>query len=166
MNNIKSIAVDFSNLTNLEYLILSRNRITSIPEEITILENLKHLDIRLNRLAGITPSILKLKNLEVMLLSHNLLGDLPSELSAMEMHLRILDIYNNPFPSLPNDVIPNPGAIHLSELTALLAYLRSIQARGNSEYNRVKVMFVGDGNVGKTYVYIYIYIYFFSYFNV
>ena len=150
LNAIKSLALDFGCLTGLKRLILTRNQITSIPNEIATLCRLEWLDLRNNKLAGITPDISKLSNLRGLLVSHNLLTHLPSKLSTMDNSLEVLDIYGNPLSSLPPDVIPKAGSIHPSEFPALMAYLRGITTGGTVEYNRVKVMFVGDGNAGKT----------------
>ena len=151
-NLLKDINTDYSKLKHLKELILNNNEINSLPDEITDLTNLEIFDIRRNKLTAITPGIGSMVKLKKLLLSHNLLNYLPSQIANLENTLEIFEIYGNPFATIPQDVIPKLGDVHPHSMPHLFAYLRSITTGGNQIYNRVKIMFVGDGNVGKTLV--------------
>lgn len=149
-NNLVEINPRLSSLKQLKVLILGMNELTFIPESIGELKNLTELDLRNNKLASLPASIGTMTNLRKLLLLNNSLSYLPSQLGLLEDSLEILDVYNNPLNTIPDDVIPKLGCIHPSEMNQLFAYLRGIGTDGDDEYFRVKMMFVGDGNVGKT----------------
>lgn len=149
-NMIKDISKEFSNLGNLEKLRMMHNEITAIPESVCVLSRIEVLDFRNNKVSNISPHIANLTRLKRLLLSYNMLTHLPSQVSSLEKTLEIFSIYGNPLSTLPVDVIPRLGDVHPSVMGPLMAYLKNISLGGKEEYNRVKIMFVGDGNVGKT----------------
>ena len=148
-NSIVHLTVDFTKLDKLKKLLLRKNRIQTIPEEISPLRKLQVLDVRYNRIAGISSAISSLQNLSMLLATHNSLEFLPVELASLPF-LKVLDIYGNPLSTLPDEVIPKVGETTRELLTPLFRHLNNVTNTGSFENNRIKVMFVGDGNVGKT----------------
>ena len=150
ISNLLKDIPDLSIVPNLEILILIDNQIEFIPESISNLKKLECLDLRKNRLSTLNTSIGEMKSLKQLFLGHNLLSFLPSQLGALESTLEMIDLYGNPLASLPSDIIPSLGDLNPVSNRRLFAYLNSMSSGGETEYNRVKIMFVGDGNVGKT----------------
>ena len=140
-------------LVHLKTLSFYGNEIAYLPEELSTLTELECFDMRKNKLTAICVGIGNMKSIHTLHLGHNELSYLPSQLSNLEKTLKVFDIYGNPLNSIPQDVIPRLGEYSPSEMTPLFTYLRSITSAGDEEYNRVKIMFVGDGNVGKTLVF-------------
>ena len=151
-NQISEFPMEICKLVNLVGLYLYSNELTYLPEELSQLGLLQILDVRMNRLTAVCASIGSMKSLTELYLSHNCLSFLPSQICDIEKSLKFFDVYQNPLNSIPVDVLPKLGDYSPSDMPQLFAYLRSITLGGEVEYNRVKIMFVGEGNVGKTYV--------------
>ena len=65
----------------------------------------------------------------------------------------VLHMEHNPLDTLPKDIFAKKYFDEnktLKDRNQLFAYLRSIQEGGQAPHHRAKVMFVGDGEVGKT----------------
>lgn len=149
-NNIVDIPPVITELQNLKKLQLSYNQIAITPSEIALLTQLEYLDLRHNKISSLPSTIGDMSSLKILLLSNNALTYLPSQICNLENTLELLDVYNNPFGTIPVDIIPKVGEVHPADLVPLFNYLRNISDCDAVEYNRVKLMFVGDGNVGKT----------------
>ena len=68
-------------------------------------------------------------------------------------NLLVLRMADNPLDTLPKDIFPSKYFDEYkfpNSRNQLFAYLRSIQEGGQAPHHRLKVMFVGDGEVGKT----------------
>src|SRR3989304_1657042 len=68
-------------LTQLQFLNLSRNQLTGLPEWLGSLTRLKELDVSSNKLANLPNSLTQLTKLEMLDLSSNQLMKLPRWLS-------------------------------------------------------------------------------------
>lgn len=149
-NSISNINLDFTKLRKLRTLCLSSNEILTLPGSITSLERLELLDLRSNKISGISPEIGTMKYLRSLLLGHNFIRSLPNDIVELEETLQILELYGNPLNTIPEHAKPKLGQNRVDDLARLFLYLQSISTNGQEEYNRVKIMFLGDGNVGKT----------------
>jgi hypothetical protein len=109
--------------TQLQSLVLSHNSISEIPSAISKLSNLRNLDLRYNDLETLPPSMGQLTQLK---------------------HLKLL----------PGNNIRTPADERILKLAAdkpakLLGYLRDLE-KGSEEIYRMKLMIVGQENVGKS----------------
>lgn len=139
-NRLSQLPTHLGKLTGLEELHLRSNRLTALPSEIGRLENLKLLNVRNNNLRSLPGEIGRLKNLERLDLARNQLKTLPPELGALE-NLKELLLEGNPLQSPPPEIVRQGTA-------ATLAYLRELRASTRQWVS--KLLFVGEGGVGKT----------------
>jgi hypothetical protein len=101
--NLTSIPPEISNLTNLQELNLSRNKIKAIPPEISNLTNLKYLRLSNNEIEIIPPEISNLTNLQELRLSYNKIKVIPPEISNLT-NLQELHLSNNKIKAIPPEV--------------------------------------------------------------
>ena len=78
--NISEFDINILNYANIEELILSENKITVLPRDIGKLNNLKWLVVSDNLLENIPASICKLVNLEGLFLSGNKIKTIPKDI--------------------------------------------------------------------------------------
>jgi len=128
-------------LTRLEHLNLSNNLLVGLPREFGALLALKHLDLSNNRLSQLPLTLVLLNNLEVINVRNNILTSIPTSFGTLP-NLRELHIQGNQtLTVLPKQVIASPALpiTHLKD-----------QNKGSAYCYRVKLMCVGQANVGKT----------------
>lgn len=130
----------FIQMTNLHTLILTHNKLPSLPDSIGHLSKLKKLDVSQNKLSDIPSTVGFLTSLESLNASKNQLTDLPRNLGALTS-LKTLDIKENKLKGFPKE------ALATSE--SLISYLQK-SLQGTKKVYRMKIMVVGNGNVGKT----------------
>ena len=139
-NQLTALPPEIARLTNLTELILNDNQIVALPPEIASLTNLTYVWLNYNQLTALPPEITSLTNLTGLDLIGNQLTALPPELGNLPK-LTSLDISNNPL----SDALKTVAERGTEEL---LAYLRSLQEA--QPLYEAKVVFVGEGEVGKT----------------
>ncbi len=100
---LKVIPMEVFELTWLEHLLLSGNKLASFPDAITKLSNLRVLDLSKNMLTDIPPSISKLMNLRRLHLNDNGLTQLPENFNEL-INLRWLELQNNKFSIFPSQL--------------------------------------------------------------
>jgi Leucine-rich repeat (LRR) protein len=153
----------FRSLTRLESLFVNNNQLTDLP---LMLPALRRLDICFNRLKAlvfpptatlprlkmlaakdnqiekISPHISFLTSLKRLLLGTNNLAYLPVEIRKLT-RLVDLKVGGNPrvLAAIPKE--------SLRSREALFQFLEDSE-KGSQSFSTVKLMFVGDGNVGKT----------------
>eukprot|EP01130_Rhizamoeba_saxonica_P016297 TRINITY_DN7505_c0_g1_i1.p1 TRINITY_DN7505_c0_g1~~TRINITY_DN7505_c0_g1_i1.p1 ORF type:complete len:1687 (-),score=329.77 TRINITY_DN7505_c0_g1_i1:29-5089(-) len=178
-NEIVDISPICETFINLEYLDASFNYIETVPPSIKYLEKLKHLDVSNNFIRSISTGIKNCLSLEVLLLENNVLEAVPSEiaelynLSVLTLHCFKIDApvcLNLQKQELSEDIDlmfsyflkirreSNPEA----DMAELMAYqiefidcVKKILEENNSnmiEWRRMKVLVVGQENVGKTHL--------------
>jgi hypothetical protein len=106
-NLINSIPSEIGQLTGLEYLHLTTNKLNgSIPSNLGNLRNLKKLFLSRNQLSGPIPSSLgNLRSLEILALQNNQLsGRIPSSFGNMS-NLRILSLFHNLLTGYPSSLL-------------------------------------------------------------
>ncbi len=142
-NQLKTISIE-GNFADLISLDLSQNQLEtlSLPGEFGKLTFLYLNDNSIRKLQ--LPS--KLKALKTLHLRNNQLEELPGNLLEMKQ-LETLYLHNNPLPGIPKAVIPESERDNAFE--KIRDYLREFQ-KGTLVNDRVKIIIVGNGRVGKT----------------
>ena len=95
-NKLTSVPKELGNLSKLEALELIGNKLTSVPKELGNLSKLKYLRIYRNKLASLPKELGNLSKLIILDLSINLLTSVPKELGNLSQ-LEILDLGFNKF---------------------------------------------------------------------
>eukprot|EP01087_Luapelamoeba_hula_P012330 TRINITY_DN3429_c0_g4_i3.p1 TRINITY_DN3429_c0_g4~~TRINITY_DN3429_c0_g4_i3.p1 ORF type:complete len:1705 (+),score=283.87 TRINITY_DN3429_c0_g4_i3:276-5390(+) len=129
---------------NMPNVNLSKLNLFAIPEEFFLIHNLAQietLDLSDNDLRSLPPDIIGLSSLISLNLTRNRIETLPWQLGTLT-NLRTLDLTGNPMSLVP-DVILTQG------VQSILSFLLA-QKDGKTKVYRMKLMFVGEENVGKT----------------
>lgn len=161
---IEDLPRSIGSLTTLAALHLQLNQISELPTEIGRLDNLLHLDLSGNDLTALPTSIGHLGRLQTLQLNRNKLTELPERMSRLS-NLRTLDLEDNRLTHLPpelgrlfnlqelrvsgNPLVSPPQEVALQGTRAILTYLRE-NLRASRQQWTSKLLFVGEGGVGKT----------------
>ncbi|KAL6058667.1 Myotubularin-like phosphatase domain [Balamuthia mandrillaris] len=142
LNALKDIPTSLFDLRALQTLDLSFNELTCVPSDISKLsQSLITLKLDDNKLSSLPEEIGLLSQLENLWLCGNDLQYLPVGLCRLPALSELL-VEDNPLRTIPNEILSNGQQ-------AILAYLRELKG-GSESYSKVKLMFVGEANVGKT----------------
>jgi internalin A len=142
-NRLQKFPTAISNTSTLEKLDLSENKISSIEDDaFEGLENLIELDLSFNELTYLPTSIGKLNKLKRLNLSGNKISVLPNEFENLTA-LEFLDFEGNPIERVPVE-ISSQG------VSGIINYYLSLG--DNVQLFEAKLLIVGQGNVGKTYL--------------
>lgn len=150
---LESLPRSIADLTNLEVLDLSDNKLTSLPLAICELRHLRILHVDNNRLSSLPEEIGNLGNLATLLLHDNELTSLPEGLERLTA-LRLLFLQGNPRLKLPPEMLgPAPSDRGSAKepakpATILDYYFRTRDAA--RPLNEAKLILLGRGEVGKT----------------
>ena len=169
-NNFTELPDELMALTNLRKLDISFNRIAHIPSEIGDMQHLEYLWAEHNCITTIPQTIAKLHGcLSHLRVEHNALDFLPTELAQLT-RLTVLGLEGvsksaakpppppavvnmlyvkkgNPLKTLPKEVQQKAQSGDDKCIKRVRDYL--LELKGDSKvFNRVKLMFVGDGGVG------------------
>ncbi|KAB0242524.1 GTP-binding protein [Microcystis aeruginosa EAWAG127a] len=139
-NQISEIPEALAQLTSLQYLHLKNNQIREIPEALAHLTSLQYLYLRNNQIREIPEALAQLTSLQVLYLNNNQISEIPEALAHL-VNLKRLVLENNPITNVPPEIIcyDNPQAI--------FSYLKD---KAKRPLNELKVLLVGEGDVGKT----------------
>lgn len=143
-NKIRQLPVEIGALSNLKYLYIYSNKIQKIPKQITQLQGLLELYIQYNRIAYIPDFISELKRLKVFYFNENPIQKLPRKL------LELYEIESIAFSrniSFPYDI---PAEMTYSPDSEIFNYLRELFRKDHRPLHEAKILFVGQGSVGKT----------------
>eukprot|EP01087_Luapelamoeba_hula_P012480 TRINITY_DN3484_c0_g1_i2.p1 TRINITY_DN3484_c0_g1~~TRINITY_DN3484_c0_g1_i2.p1 ORF type:complete len:2043 (+),score=287.04 TRINITY_DN3484_c0_g1_i2:206-6334(+) len=124
-------------------LILSDNKLIFFPLCLLDLANLEVLELRNNQLSFLPKGLPKLKTLKKLDVENNSLRALPGEMGSMT-HLLDLKLKGN---QLLDSWLPLEAQCNGTR--GILAYLRDL-LKGAERCYRMKLMFVGKENAGKT----------------
>jgi hypothetical protein len=103
-NRLDKLPINISRLEKLTELNLENNyRIESLPDSIGELKLLRSLDLTMNRLRRLPENIGKLKSLKELRLDNNKLTHLPEDLSGLKA-LEYLSLFYNNLEELPHSV--------------------------------------------------------------
>ncbi|KAM8863268.1 leucine-rich repeat-containing protein 47 [Spinachia spinachia] len=100
--NLTEIHEDVQRLTNLQSLILCRNRLSSVPNVVGMLKSLKVLDLSVNHLSSLPEGVTELKELTTLNVSCNSLEVLPEGLSRCAK-LSNINVSKNRLTGFPAD---------------------------------------------------------------
>jgi internalin A len=123
--------------------IFPHNRLTNLPDWIGGLQALTSLDLSYNKLTTLPDSLGNLKSLTSLKLNFNNLAILPYSIISLPS-LEILDLKGNPNLRLPPEFLQNSNA------QPILDYLRATHLDRPVLLDEVKVIAVGEAEVGKT----------------
>nr|WP_081983983.1 COR domain-containing protein [Massilia sp. JS1662] len=151
---IKNINGAIGKLKNLELLDLSENSIKFLPKEISGLKNLKHFYLNDNNIQDLPDEIGTLRKLETLLLHENSLSSLPYSINSLKK-LKQLTLHENDALDLPAEILgPELGkeadSDKLTNPRDIILFYFARQRESQRPLNEVKVLVVGEGEVGKT----------------
>lgn len=146
-NKIRSIPAEISKMKNLEILYARNNQIEDISDKIKELTELRIFDAPNNRVIVFPGAITKLVSLEILDFSSNRITAIPAEITRL-INLRQLNIKDNPIANIPPEIIYHGEAIKYGDgdFHVMFEYLRNVK----EPLNEIKVLLVGEGDVGKT----------------
>jgi internalin A len=167
-NQLTSVPESLGQLKALQELFLFNNQLTSVPESLGQLKALKWLSLSNNQLTSVPESLGQLKALQELFLFNNQLTSVPESLGQLTA-LQRLDLFNNQLTSVPEslglieklrrlDFQGNPALrfppSDIAELDAVapIRYLQAVR-EGEATVWESKALLVGEGSVGKTWLY-------------
>lgn len=170
-NQLSSVPVSFQQLISLEYLTIGDNCLTILPDFLSGLTSLKKLYLWGNYFDKLPDYIRNFSNLEELYISNLPIKNIPTWIDQL-VHLKKLDLQNLILYDIPSELL-NTGlpfwfdedisqdGIYLHGTTlatqpiSIFGQERSLienyYAAKKIEIDEAKVIFLGDGDVGKTY---------------
>ncbi|MFN6238437.1 MAG: leucine-rich repeat protein, partial [Microcystis sp.] len=148
-NQIREIPEALTQLTSLQYLFLNNNQIREIPEALAHLTSLQYLYLNNNQISEIPKALAQLTSLQDLDLSNNQIREIPEALAHL-VNLKRLVLENNPITNVPPEIIRQGwGKTILDDGNpqAIFSYLKD---KAKRPLNELKVLLVGEGDVGKT----------------
>ncbi|REJ60675.1 MAG: GTP-binding protein [Microcystis aeruginosa DA14] len=146
-NQIREIP---DHLTSLQYLYLSDNQISEIPKALAQLTSLQDLGLSNNQIREIPEALAQLTSLQILNLSDNQIREIPEALTHL-VNLKRLVLKNNPITNVPPEIIRQGWGEIIwdnGNPQAIFSYLKD---KGKKRpLNELKVLLVGEGDVGKT----------------
>ena len=172
-NELTALPETIQNLTGLERLDVSSNLLTAIPASIGKLSHLKELNVCENQLKTLPKEVQALKKLERLDIDGNQIREFPAQILALH-NLKALDLSSLSLHQLPANIMKcgldfkfsddewiEEGGIRLfntilatQPISLFMQPRELIQAYFDAHkvgVNEGKVIFLGDGNVGKSY---------------
>ena len=158
-------------LSLLKDLFVNNNQLSTFPLEVLELTTLERLDLSFNQIANIPPGIDQLKKLRCLFAESNRIRSLPLSIEALASELvelrldknelsflpvelvnftelKVLSVDQNGLEAIPKSVVREVVA-SLGSPKRMQKYLQDL-LDFSKMFNRLKLMFVGDGGVGKT----------------
>ncbi|MDJ0542954.1 MAG: leucine-rich repeat domain-containing protein, partial [Microcystis sp. M53601_WE4] len=149
-NQISEIPKALAQLTPLQVLYLSHNQIREIPEALTQLTSLQILGLTNNQIREIPKALAQLTSLQVLYLSNNQIREIPEALAHL-VNLKRLVLENNPITNVPPEIIRQGWGETISSNGNPQAIFSYLKDKGKKRpLNELKVLLVGEGDVGKT----------------
>lgn len=155
-NSLTALPPQLGELINLTTLVLRDNSLSEWPHPIGELKNLTTLVLSENSLSELPPQIGELKNLTTLFLEKNSLSELPRELKELRqlntnkseyVWEKGLQLQGNPFNGVPEEVFE----LEPQEMIRTILEIQKANEAGTSRpLHEAKVIFIGDGEVGKT----------------
>jgi len=165
-NRFRSFPIEILKLKQLNELYLYGNEIDTIPADIRILKNLRGFWLESNKLTEFPKGILDLSNLEILHLSNNKIIEIPPQIKKLSK-LKEFNLENNRVKRIPQEIvylenlrkfhldgnsIENPPIeISMKGIHSIRNYFFSIGFDAVELYE-AKVLIVGEGSVGKTWL--------------
>ncbi|REJ39442.1 MAG: GTP-binding protein [Microcystis flos-aquae TF09] len=149
-NQISEIPEALTHLTSLQELYLYNNQIREIPEALSHLTSLQSLDLRNNQIREIPEALAHLTSLQYLYLSNNQISETPEALAHL-VNLKRLVLQNNPITNVPPEIIRRGWGETISDDGNPQVIFSYLKYKGEKRpLNELKVLLVGEGDVGKT----------------
>lgn len=170
---IEEISDDISNLSELEMLNISRTKIRSLPHTIYKLQNLQTIDAAYSTLETIPLEIGDVTSLRKLMINNTRVISLPDVFNGLQ-NLELLDISGLVIDYIPESLTTLPmefkwwrrryidrGIVMSNSISRKMPFSLLMQNRGllNEYYksskttcNEGKVILLGNGDVGKSYI--------------
>jgi internalin A len=162
-NQITKIPDAITALSNLQILNLSSNQITEIPDVIANLSQLQNLYLHNNQITEIPDVIAALSQLKQLDLYANKITRIPDAIAKL-VNLKILVLNDNPITNVPPEIIRKGWGTDIrkdGDPQVIFSYLKAAAPTKQSSkdevntaivrpLNEIKVLLVGEGDVGKT----------------
>ncbi|GAB1472072.1 hypothetical protein MASR2M66_29500 [Chloroflexota bacterium] len=160
-NELTRLPPEIGSLVNLQSLYVRNNQLASLPTEIFNLNRLSILDVRNNQIKKLQDEILSLKSLAVLYLGYNEIHNIPSQIKQLS-RITNLDISHTYIKTLPPEIkelkklntinavgtsigVP-PEILYEQNAGAIL----EVYFQGRKPLQEAKIVFIGQGSVGKT----------------
>ncbi|KAL6069141.1 Myotubularin-like phosphatase domain [Balamuthia mandrillaris] len=144
-NRLASLPPCIGQFTSLQRLCLSFNNLERLPHELGNCKTLLTLDLRGNQIVEFPASLCSLPKLKRITFSSNRLQSIPQMALGSMPSLTFLDVSDNPLSEM-SETFKNIAQTGGKDT---VSYLKEL-AKGSEDIFRMKLMFVGDENVGKT----------------
>ena len=144
-NSLALFPNEMLNLSNLRHLFLNDNQLENIPLDISMLSQLIELHLQNNKLGSLSPGIGNLTLLIYLNVSNNLIRHLPATIGYLS-YLKASKSFH--FDNNPKLITP-PAEVIRSGFDSVFNYLQSL-LEGSRKCYRMKIMVVGQENVGKS----------------
>lgn len=141
-NKLTQLSPAVGYLSKLSYFDVSGNSLTFIPESIVGMTSLKYLDLSSNKLPSLSVCFGRMKSLNTLKISSNSMTVLPPHLGSLRDTLQTFDFSGNELVTPPMDILKGGSKAVLDFLYDSLS--------GSKPIYRMKMMIVGEENVGKT----------------
>ncbi|WP_375327919.1 COR domain-containing protein [Microcystis sp. BLCC-F210] len=149
-NQISEIPEALAQLTSLQVLNLNNNQIREIPEALAQLTSLQRLYLNNNQIREIPEALAQLTSLQRLYLSNNQIREIPEALTHL-VNLKRLVLQNNPITNVPPEIIRQGWGKTISDDGNPQAIFNYLKYKGEKRpLNELKVLLVGEGDVGKT----------------
>ncbi|RDE24963.1 GTP-binding protein [Motiliproteus coralliicola] len=139
---IENIPQNLGKLKCVSSLGLCNNVIREVSPQIGLLKGLESIDLSRNRISALPEAIGGLYKLKDLVATSNLIENIPVEISHVE-GVEYLCFKNNPIDNVPEEILRRGTG-------AIISFLRSISSDGVDKIHEAKIVFVGQGEVGKT----------------
>jgi len=151
-SRVNTLPSAIGGMLSLKVLLLAYNTLESLPESIGFLTQLRILDLSHNRLTSVPSTIALCKRLTELCLCDNELTSIPSLFGSLP-RLKTFSVEKNPFLDRSHKASSTcgiPREVLKGGSSAVLAYYRNMVFNGQTKCHRMRLVFVGNGNVGKT----------------
>lgn len=163
-NQLTTLPEELGTLSELVQLDLIDNQISLVPEHLSGLSNLRITRLDGNPLGRFPEFLLNVRGLRTLWMNGCGIKDIPRQISKLS-ELRELLLRGNRISELPAELgrLPHLAELHLSENLLpeelgklshdeLLQYLRELAKAKPTLFNEAKLLLVGPGEVGKTFL--------------
>ncbi|WP_262382335.1 leucine-rich repeat domain-containing protein, partial [Microcystis aeruginosa] len=127
----------------------ANNQIREIPEALAHITSLQGLDLNNNQISEIPEALTQLTSLQRLYLKNNQIREIPEALAHL-VNLKRLVLENNPITNVPPEIIRQGWGETIwddGNPQAIFSYLKN---KAKRPLNELKVLLVGEGDVGKT----------------
>lgn len=142
-NNLGDVPTELCLAPRLIYLNWSENKTKKVHDALWTLTKLQRLSLANNSLTELSERVSRLTSLQEFALEGNQFDLLPHQLFSLpQLSPSSLSIHNNPFRSIPSEIRSS------SNTTAIYRFMAQLAEK--APWRRMKLMLVGNGNIGKT----------------